>query len=103
MKKEFCGGKMSVSSVNDIPEGEYWVIVKNQSVTIPGDERSRTHPGHGYPEHTEHYLSMTVYETKKVMLAEMEKYEMTFGQRKEGRILFIRTPKVTTTVNVEVE
>ena len=31
---------------------------------IPGDERSRTNPGHGYPEHTEHYISYRAYVDK---------------------------------------
>lgn len=26
-----------------------WIIITTDSVYIPGDERSRTHPGHGYP------------------------------------------------------
>jgi len=49
-----------VSKLEDIPNSECWVIVKGTSVTIPGDERSRTAPGHGYPEHTDHYVQ--VYE-----------------------------------------
>ena len=27
-----------------------WMIITTESVYTPGDERSRTHPGHGYPE-----------------------------------------------------
>lgn len=49
-----------VSRLEDIPQTECWVIVKSQSVHIPGDERSRTNPGHGYPASTEHYV--VVYE-----------------------------------------
>lgn len=42
---------------SDIPSGHHYAILvfKSQSVFIPGDERSRTHPGHGYPERTENY------------------------------------------------
>ena len=36
----------------DVPAGEHWVILTFSSVTVPGDERSRLNPGHGYPEHT---------------------------------------------------
>lgn len=36
----------------NIPSVEHWAIITTSSYTVPGDERSRTHPGHGYPEHT---------------------------------------------------
>lgn len=31
---------------------EIYAVVFEESTTIPGDERSCTHPGHGYPEYT---------------------------------------------------
>ena len=52
-----------VNSPADIPAHPHYAILvyKSQSVTIPGDERSRTCPGHGYPEHTEIYTSFEHY------------------------------------------
>jgi hypothetical protein len=43
-----------VNKPEDVPVGHHYaiIILKQNSVTIPGDERSRTNPGHGYPEHT---------------------------------------------------
>lgn len=35
-----------------------WAIIEVETTFIPGDERSRTHPGHGYPAST---VSHTVY------------------------------------------
>ncbi len=43
----------------DIPEGPHFAIIEFKEIHIPGDERSRTHPGHGYPASTE---SVHVYE-----------------------------------------
>ncbi len=42
---------------SDIPEGHHYVIIifSSTSIHIPGDERSRTNPGHGYPARTEKY------------------------------------------------
>lgn len=37
----------------DIPKTEHLGVVYTDSIYIPGDERSRTNPGHGYPESTE--------------------------------------------------
>jgi len=48
---------------NDIPNGPHYAImvIDMVSVHIPGDERSRTNPGHGYPESTEYYDNITYY------------------------------------------
>lgn len=53
-----------VHSLADIPKEPHYVIIKIGSVFIPGDERSRTNPGHGYPERTEHYPEMRVTTNK---------------------------------------
>jgi len=57
---------MSVTKIychraSDIPAGEHWAIITSRSVSIPGDERSRTAPGHGYPAHSEHFVQYVSY------------------------------------------
>lgn len=52
---------MSAGGLADIPDGPHWAIIQTRSITIPGDERSRTAPGHGYPEHTETVVSYTAF------------------------------------------
>jgi hypothetical protein len=44
-----------IKSARDVPTGEHFVIIVYSEVNIfhEGDERSRTHPGHGYPAYTE--------------------------------------------------
>lgn len=54
-----------VSKLTDIPKGEHYVIVEMTGVHIPGDERSRTNPGHGYGERTEHYTQMQVFTSEE--------------------------------------
>lgn len=34
-------------------ENKVWLIVKSRNIYHEGDERSRTHPGHGYSAYTE--------------------------------------------------
>lgn len=63
---------------SDIPKSEHWVILEGSSVTIPGDERSRTNPGHGYPESTERFMSYEVYLTK-------EKFEAALSEKLSSR------------------
>lgn len=71
---EFYEGH-SISDPTKIPKVKHWVILEPVSVNIPGDERSRTNPGHGYPEHTERFLSYRVFlneEKWKSVIRELE-------------------------------
>lgn len=43
---------------------EYIIIVKN-TIHIPGDERSKRYPGHGYPAHTETRRIAEIYISKQ--------------------------------------
>jgi len=44
-----------VHTKEDVPHGHHYsvLVYKTSSTYVPGDERSRTCPGHGYPEHYE--------------------------------------------------
>lgn len=42
--------KKHCSSKSDIPTTPHWAIVYFDTYYIPGDERSKSCPGHGYPE-----------------------------------------------------
>ena len=44
-----------------------YAALVTKSITIPGDERSRTNPGHGYPEHTEEYFELVTFENKEAL------------------------------------
>lgn len=47
-------------TIYDIPKNAF-VILKPKSIHIPGDERSRTNPGHGYPATTESCWDIWIY------------------------------------------
>jgi hypothetical protein len=67
-------------SPNEIPDEEHFAIIKFKSITIPGDERSRTHPGHGYPESTETIVEYIAFPTETDLLMYIErisKYDTT--------------------------
>ena len=38
-----------VNTKDEAPKVEHWAIFEFGKIHIPGDERSRTNPGHGYP------------------------------------------------------
>ncbi len=52
-----------VHNVADVPKVEHWAIMRGSTVHIPGDERSRTNPGHGYPAENKPVMEYEVYLT----------------------------------------
>lgn len=54
-----------------------YLLIGTTSVYIPGDERSRTNPGHGYPESTEYFPTLTWFKT----LEDLEAYLNGYGGR----------------------
>lgn len=52
--------------------GEHWAILTKTRITIPGDERSCTNPGHGYPESTVDCITYKRFSDEKTFLAELQ-------------------------------
>ena len=55
---------MSRKSNTEIMAQDHWAIIESVSTHHEADERSKTHPGHGYPAHTTTALVYRPYETK---------------------------------------
>jgi hypothetical protein len=93
-----------VHQVSDVPDTEHWVIVKTDGVFIPGDERSRTNPGHGYPERTQNFLSYNVYFTEAKLLEAIEELEKPQygGNRTAYKVLRVTPVKVKTEMKISV-
>lgn len=58
--------KIYVHNPGQLPTGEHWAIIEGESIVVPGDLRSQTNPGHGYPEHTEQYITYVAYTDKEL-------------------------------------
>lgn len=84
----------------DIPEGRHWAIVSFRSITIPGDERSRTAPGHGYPESTEDVSNYQIFLNEPAWRAAIER--LTTQQPGSFAALIVDRLRVTTRVIVEI-
>jgi hypothetical protein len=54
-----------VKKPSDIPNAEHYAVFKGSSIYVPGDERSRTNPGHGYPGGNEDVISYEIFLTKE--------------------------------------
>lgn len=98
-----------VNKPEDVPVGHHYaiIILKQNSVTIPGDERSRTNPGHGYPAHTvtnnDYDYSITTDRSEWVKEIEHLEKEKTLSRgygRPDPYVAFEVTAKAV--VNLEI-
>jgi hypothetical protein len=85
--------------LSEIPNEPHFAILRTTSVTIPGDERSRSHPGHGYPESTETYITYQVF-TDRAKWEEVIRYETE--RHSSFRAIYVNPAKVETIVKVGV-
>jgi hypothetical protein len=94
-----------VGKVDDLPAGEHFVILELGSISIPGDERSRTHPGHGYPAHTETTVKYIVFNSREAWETEIKRRveEKDRYGRDNWVPLLCRRAKIDVNVNVSVE
>jgi len=93
-----------VIKLSDIPKTAHYVIIKMDSVFIPGDERSRQAPGHGYPEHTKYFPEMRVTTNKANWEQEVAE-ELAKDPKQEKFVAYFvpRVAEVTMEVKVKVE
>jgi hypothetical protein len=87
------------TKVAELPGGDFFAILTPKTTRIPGDERSRSAPGHGYPEHDEQSWILEVFPT-----FEAWKQEIDFCT-KRGKVFSpvqICPARVQTTTTVEV-
>lgn len=90
-----------MASLSQIPIAPHFAILRTTSVTIPGDERSRTTPGHGYPESTETFITYQAFTDREKWEAEIK---MLSARPYEKFVAIAATPaKVSTSVSVSVD
>ena len=89
----------------DIPDTEHWAIIVQESVHIPGDERSRTNPGHGYPAETRSFVGYHMYLTEDKLLQavkEMEEQDKRYYNKNVYKVIKVTPMKVSTTISIKV-
>ena len=87
-------------AIDDLPEKQFFAILTPQSTFVPGDERSKTNPGHGYPEHTVYSWNMEVFQNE-----EEWKEEIKDKHKRNIRFKAIRAipAQIEVSVNVEIK
>ena len=92
-----------VHSRKDIPMGEHYVILEFSSFYVPGDQRSRDAPGHGYPEHDEQTVSYNVYASKDEWEAEIVRRTQEKYPSRDWAPLICRKAEIEVKVLVNVK
>ena len=87
---------------SDLPPGEHYAILVFGSVHIPGDERSRTHPGHGYPAHSEPKVEYIVFTGREAWEQEVKRRAVDGYAGGDWVPVIVRRATVTMAVNVSV-
>jgi hypothetical protein len=87
----------------DVPKEPHFAILEFSSVYHEGDERSRTHPGHGYPAYTENVCHYIVFSDEKEWKEEIVRRKgLVFGNHNfVGLRVTPAEIKTTYTINVE--
>lgn len=89
-----------VSELKEIPQTECWVILKNTSTYHEADERSKKNPGHGYPTHTDHAVSVyEVFDNEADFINELGR--MVRGTMNSGEYRGFKVQSYTTKLVVE--
>lgn len=63
----------TLTQANQIAAGENYLILVPRTIYIPGDERSVTNPGHGYPASNEQTWSVQSFQSKDEWEAEIKR------------------------------
>ena len=96
--------KKHPTTVSELPSEASYAILYPESITIPGDERSRTNPGHGYPEHSVDYWRIEMFASKEEWEAEISRLSKRKSHsHEEFKAVRMIPAKVSTIVNVSVE
>lgn len=91
----------TINRPDDFPAGETrFAILEFVTIHIPGDERSQTYPGHGYPASTETAAQLRTFESQ----ADLELWLSHEGRNKVNYIVLQATRLgVRTSVSIELE
>ncbi|OFZ60734.1 MAG: hypothetical protein A2381_15290 [Bdellovibrionales bacterium RIFOXYB1_FULL_37_110] len=91
-----------VSNADSVPKCQHWAILKFQTIHIPGDERSRTNPGHGYGPSTETTCSYVAYMNEQEWVVEVQKLASRAFPSDDFIAIKVIPATITTKVSVSV-
>ena len=85
-----------------LPARLHYAALVFSHITIPGDQRSIDHPGHGYPEHTESTVNYIAFDNESDMRLWVAREETSGYEKKNYRIISACPTKLNVKVVVDV-
>lgn len=96
-------GGIFVTSKSKMPTEPHYAIVEFSSIHIPGDERSRTNPGHGYPAHSESVVNYRAFTDKEEWEKEVkEKADSQYSSKEFIAIHVDGIAKISNVVQIDL-
>jgi hypothetical protein len=90
-----------ITNISEIPKTPHLAVLYTKTYTIPGDERSRTCPGHGYPESTGQSINYVVMDNEDDLAKWIEKRQ-AYGERMAFTVIRAQAVEVKAKLHVEV-
>lgn len=87
-----------ITRVSELPQTDHFAILANSTYYVPGDERSRTNPGHGYPAENVPYLQYIAFENKE----QLAEWIRIYGSTKSYKVIASRMVKIETRIQVKM-
>lgn len=88
-----------VTDKSRLPTTDHFAILEYSNIHIPGDQRSREAPGHGYPASNEPIVQYRAYLDRAEWEAEIQRLETSKFSRPYSAII-VTVPKITAHVTV---
>jgi hypothetical protein len=81
-----------------------YAALVNESITIPGDERSKTNPGHGYPEHIKNFTRLVEFEDEAELKSWVQRHEgLSSFHKDKYRIIKFEEVEIETSIQVNIK
>lgn len=86
----------------DVPEGEHYAILYFSSIFVPGDERSRTNPGHGYGERNEPTVEYVVFKDRASWEKQVKEHMTVQNPRNNWKAIKVTPAVVETKITLNI-
>lgn len=92
-----------MTQFKDIPNTTHYAILTKETFYIPGDERSRTYPGHGYPAENIEVVNYRVFLNKEDWTKEIDTHvKMGHKPDLDFKAISVSCAQIETQVTVKV-
>lgn len=92
-----------VTQLGDVPRVSHFAIIETGSIHVPGDERSHTNPGHGYPGHDVPTVLYQWFLNRGDWEREIARNAASVFAKRDIVALAVSPATITSTVQIKVE